>query len=678
MLIPIDDHAIDLLRDLDAAAERTLRGWIDDINRITSARPQKAEVERIAAIRDVHPNTVYNMLKRAKTHGLAGLIDRRKQRPTTTAITIDGHRSPLFREYVQNYYRKFDRNNAGPAVYAQILSDWRRWLKDPYNPALRIPGYLSPPTPDPKVKNAHPRGWSRRSIHNLAPNTIDIALSRRGPQSANLLFASIATTRVGLQVGQIFMFDDQEYDNYVLVGQKATRPLGLMGIDVFSGKIVASGYKPAQGDQIKGEKKLNARDTMWFIVHLLTSVGYLDTGTMIVCESGTGSISDAFAARIGEATNGSVKVDRGEVSKEKVRGLKGLARGNPRHKPGMESLFNLLRNSMGLISAPTGRNPQEQHEGTVALIRQDEKVIAKAAQHLPADRLNDLRLKVLPWDRFVPVAEAVNGIINANTEHHLEGWKALGFETIEYLVGTEYANEAEFAALPPETQALVLHRIETQNGIIRSRKLSRDEVFRSGEKHLRKLDPFRWHLLIPQEFALTRKVPSDGELIINDQTIDPSPIIFESWMLTTTADDRPVPPGKTVLLYLNPYDTRHAIICDTDRNLLGLIRRKHLGTRLDEEPLRRQHELRQKTKTHLGSGAKKYDDTQARQNADDAAYNQAIIETGEAPIIDITPEATDTPERRPKTAPPLDEISYLTPTNNNEPEWSEDDLPDLY
>jgi len=152
-----------------------------------------------------------------------------------------------------------------------------------------IPGYDTWPVDD--GIHGHPRGWSKRNLSRFVPDLYDSAATRQGPFAAALFRPPVLKTRVGLSVLERIQFDDHEYNvkNHFPGQSKLMRPRGFTAAEELSSKFWAS-YKPTLWDMEEEAKKaLTEKDAMWFVIYILTMVGYRldEKGTWLVVEKGT-------------------------------------------------------------------------------------------------------------------------------------------------------------------------------------------------------------------------------------------------------------------------------------------------------------------------------------------------------------------------------------------------------
>lgn len=580
-----------------------IMSWLDDLAMIDAAHPQSPVVKLVAARRQCSLRTVYGKYYGVQQHGPMFLKDGRAARKATSLPAP--HRNENFIQWVHSLYYSCARNNATPTVQEQMLARLRAWRSDPTNPDLRIPGYLTPPLDSAESRYRYPFGWSQRQLNEIKPTTYQAAEGRIGRHKSRELLPPVLTTRIGLHPGEVYLFDDQYYDLMVHWGDKPVRPVGLNALCLASGCDVIRGIRPELSDNPEGEKSLTRRDTVWLTIDLLSNEGYYRDRCRLVFESGTSSLDQEFIDHLSLATDRRVTVDIGEVSKDVVRGVLLPSKGNPRFKAARESWFNLLRNRMGALPLALGMDRHHKPEDSDRLTAEDHYLLSVATE-LGPDALASIMTEGLPWSRFFPIAQRISESINLRTDHNLEGWGTEGRERVMFRLGSEWIDEREYLRLAPDTRALIVHRMREGEVVSRVEKLSPREVFESGRSNLLKISPFRWHLLIPKKYAIARTVPANRQLTIDRRDYGPEAIHFHPFYHTETREQKPLPAGADILVFLSPLRPHFCVITRTDGTLLGVVFAIEKGTRLEIDPLLAQWGVRNQLQAAIGGTATTY------------------------------------------------------------------------
>lgn len=612
----------DILAELPASAVAVIDSWLADLHLVDQANPRDPVVKLVAARRAVSVRTIYNKYKAVITHGPKALLDGRHERKLSQAPV--GHRSPAFIQWVHGLYYETTRTNATPSVQYRMLAALRAWHLDPTNPGLRIPGYDFPPPHCPESRFRHPAGWSIRNLNDLKPGRYQRAEGGKGRHASSLLLPPVLTTRVGLAVGAAYMLDDQYFDLLVHYGAEPVRPVGLNVLDLASGCDVVRGIRPFLKDNPEGDKGLTRAHSLWLIVHLLTTEGYHKDGCIIYAESGSATLDQEFRRFLSLASDGKIKVEIGEVSKELVRGVLTPSKGNPRFKAARESWFNLFRNRMAHLPLSLGHNPDSKPEDTDRLAVEDKHLLS-ILPHLHPSVIGEMQFEGLPWSRFLPAANLVSEAINRRTEHDLEGWASMGRERVQFLVGGQWIDEPEWLDLAPDTRALVTARMHRGEVVSRLSKLSPREVYEAGRPALKTLSPWHWDKLIPPSMAIRRTVPANRQLVVDRREYGPEPIVFRSFYLPLDGEERPMPAGAEILLYLSPVSPGTALAVRADGRPLGLVHSVVTGLRTDQDALHAQYADRQRLRIELAPTAAEHNNTLAKARQSRREQNATVL-----------------------------------------------------
>ena len=535
--------------------------------------------------RKCSPKTIRNWLKPIRLCG-------GPEHAPAVAYSLNGKRCPhgeqlppAFIDYFNSLLLSNQRKFA-PAR-RKLLRQLENW-RATHDEKFRIPGYDAPP-PNDKTKN-HPYRWTEKYLTDKSrrPNPQTITLARIGPHAASNLNTLVRSTRVGTKVGQFFYFDDQVYDekvNLLGINKYAQRPLGLDALDYTSGCLFAAMFKPTVWDDTeKAKRKLKEVDMVWFVAHVLSTVGYRTdaVGTTLVVESGTAAIDEAFEKRITDVTNSQVSVIRSRPTNapafDGVFG--GAGKGNPRVKHCLESARNPLRNEMAdFLECPGQQGMDRYHnpEESTGRDRHNTKLL-KAWQ--VAEEIRDfIRFPYNDWNRFCELALTYNEFINRNPEHELEGWVDCGFTTREWRLDTSgdfpWCSVDQFDALPPDRKALVEAALIANPNLVQTRKLQRREVFEAGRKDLRRVEPADIARLVGPDHGTIRHVEKNGTFIkFTDSDVDPygRELVFLAQVKDRVGHRVDLTAGAPYLCYLNPLDPTQLIVCRDNGGYVGVAR----------------------------------------------------------------------------------------------------------
>ena len=257
----------------------------------------------------------------------------------------------------------------------------------------------------------------------------------QGRFTASMFRPPVCKSRVGLKFLERSEFDDHEWNLKIhYPGQaKAMRPRGFVGAEALSGKLIPS-FKPTLWDpDAEMKKALTERD--FHVVHRQLAsvpVGYRTDARGSWLIMGT-AIKDGFRERLLRATRGQVKVSEPGMFNEPAHGgqFGGKGSGNFKHKPLVETSFNLIDNffaglpgqtGLNRLTAPEDMGKREQYFGQ----------LLRAAKTLPDERAAKLMLPFLTWGEFLATAMDLTTAICETGDHEMEGWDELDFHAPEF------------------------------------------------------------------------------------------------------------------------------------------------------------------------------------------------------------------------------------------------------
>jgi len=520
-------------REKQGAQQEVLK-WLGIINEINNAgKGQKGDI--VAAISrriSVGKSTVNRKLSDFNAIGWSALINRAKF-PEPNSIGLPA----AFESWIPTLYSRYQRRNAAKQIHRYLLDRLAKW-RATLNPEHKIPGYDSPPT---DTGHGYPEGWSYRQICRLKPQTINLITSRQGKKAASSLLPSNYTTRYGLKFGQRIFFDDQHYDLKVnLLGQntRAMRPLGFNALDHLSASFIDYTAKMTLWDDGESRsRELKQKDFTWFSIKTLLDTGYRNdaVGTEHIYEHGTASSYKGFEDALYHSTGGKVTVSRsGRFNDPIFSGMlfRPQSAGNFRYKAPLESIFNLVRNQMAALPGPTGQHfslSPEELNGMDAYNRQ----LLKLYTQLPEARRELIKFPVLSWPEFSALLPEIYQLIDARTDHQLEGW-----ERCEFI-----ANRFRLAPDQPWQDRDTLRNLSADRAQAisdlaewRLFALSPAQVRAQHIGELTKLNPSLVPHLVPFEWALDVTV-KNGEIHIRDKEAGGETFIYLAQFQTPTGHE---------------------------------------------------------------------------------------------------------------------------------------------
>jgi hypothetical protein len=502
------DHT-ELVR-LPLKVQSEVRTWVDELEGIE--RPLQRSLATLAQRLGVSKQTARRKYDALRKRGWRGLINRAKLSTTTKT-----HLAPEFLEWWKSLCLANQR---------KCLPAYRKFV-EMFASGAPIPGI------GPEVTRCCvlPRGYSYDNLMRYAPTPFEIKAARIGRSAAAEFRPKVTTTRVGLQVGQRYVFDDLWHDFEVVSmgSNQRCRLLQLHAHDLASACQFARGLKPRLRDEASGKSvQLHQGEMLFLLAYVLSEFGYHPDGCVLMVEHGTAAISEALEKLLLELSGGKIIVDRSGI--EGVSAFAGQypgrGKGNFRFKASLESVHNLIHNEtadLAMVPGQTGANsrlnaPEELHGR-----QQHADVLLNALAALPKHIVSQLRLPFLEVTQAKWLVNEICEKINQRTEHDLEGWVECGNISTDMLVpGAGIIPPNYYVSLSPERRAII-DAVAVPN----PRKLSPREVFNSGRASLIKFRPdqvARMLLLAGDEREVT--VGEDHLISFKDKNIAPSSLNY--------------------------------------------------------------------------------------------------------------------------------------------------------
>lgn len=555
--------------------------WMEAIKELSAAGRGNTGrvVASICARLRVSKGTVYRKVEAYRERGWLGLVNAAKCPETGLP--------PAFKAWVESLHLRNQRDSSGAAVQRIVIDQWSLWRRTG-DPQHALPGFTTPPPPSIK---GYPAGFSTKNLNRLKPCQHNQRLARQGTKTASAFLPSILKTRVGLKFGQVMFFDDQDYDQRIVapgLSQKAMRPQGFNALDYLSGcfvdYIIRTRYLDADTETVKS---LNQQDFVWFVLRVLTHIGYRtdDDGSVFVFEHGTASgynnqkIETAnglsnFDEALAFVTGGKLRIERsGLFNQPAFAGMlfRPQSSGNFRFKSPIESMFNLVRNESSMLLGQIGLNERthgpEENYGLDIYTTQ----LLKAYATLSPDRQEMIRWPLHTLAQFGQLYASIYETINARTDHALEGWEQCGHVVpLIRLAPDESApwmTPDQLAKLPARTQELALSLLDAP-GFTKPHRLSPRQVMDMHKGELTKLPKSAVPLLIPRQWAREVTVKSDRTISIQDQLAGPEPFTYLC-RINTRHGSEMLRPGLKLLARFNPADPTEVCISDENDRYIG-------------------------------------------------------------------------------------------------------------
>ena len=547
------------------------------------------------------------------------------------AWDLEGEREtklpPAFLEYWRSLCQRNQRQKC-KTMHRRLIAQWQRWIAGDAKSA--IPGYAEPPAADPNT--GIPKGWAYRNLMNHKPTKFEQVAASVGRSAAADFRPKVFTTRVGLKVGQYFVFDDLWHDNKVnVIGQRgARRPLEFHALDLFSGCKFAWGMKPVLEDEVTGKmERLRESEMLFLVAHVLSAFGYRDDGTVFLVEHGTATLREDLEQKLFDLTQGKVRVERSGI--EGAAAFAGMyvgrGKGNFRFKAALESLGNLIHNELADVLEVPGQtgsnsrlNPPEELYGRER--HNDQLLRAMAA--LPPERAALLRLPFLEFNQFRLIAEEIYRRINARTDHELEGWVEAGLVAQEFRLAADqpWLPMERYLALPPANRNAIDVLLASDATLTRPRKLSPGEVFARDRGGMIQLPGHAVALLLATETPKEIRVLDDRLIEFTDSEIAPSELRFLARFEGAT---EMLQPGEKFAARVNPFDLSKLYLFDAKGGYLGACPAWEKVCKTDTAALHRQFGRVAKIESELLAPVAARGAALTRKRIEDAQWNAKVL-----------------------------------------------------
>lgn len=518
------------------------------------------------------------------------LIDRRRFPDPLQRGCVPNEIIELFRKLVGENQRK-----DAPA-YRELMRRYRAGVE--VAPGVAWPEY------DPETDG--PRGCSLRNLRRklrafekvAMREGLGAALSKHGPK--------VLTTRVDLWVGSHLMIDDllRDFEVLLLPAGKRARIQELGILDLFSGDRFMVHRRP-QFEREDGVKdSLKEKEMRYLVAAWARGVGYSPRGTEILSEGGTAVVRKELAQWLHQYSDSAISVRYpGQLGDEQaIAGYFGRGGGNPRHKPHLESVHNLLHNEAANLPAATGhdRNPPEWLHGLQAMTTQVVKWICE----LPLEKALLLRPAMAEYWQGLDLLAEIDWRIATRTDHELEGWVKLNHVRVEYCqdaINDVWIGPEQFAQLPQRSQEMLMQAAAAYPAFQRVRKLCPREVFVKGAQELVRMPDHVIALMfidrdLGDDLRQKRRLNADGMFEIQHQLADPEPMFFSREVVRPDGGVLRLEERHDYQAVLNPFDSEALWIYGPGGDVIGTAPRVQRASRIAAGSMhqalgRRSHEI---------------------------------------------------------------------------------------
>lgn len=650
---------------------------------IDAAKKTAVGIREAAARHGDAPDTLKRKYYAWKASGWRALVNKRVAKRSRAVMDV----GELYKQYCEENqrgsreaWRQMMRDFRG-GKYFEDLGTWREiWAAE--HPDIATP-FNCP-------ADYVPKGWSYANLQKLCGlSKYEAVAGRIGRGAAKDYLPSVYSTRVGLAVGSIYMFDDMWHDakvNYA-GNNKAQRIIELAAVDVASACRFAYGLKPRREDLDTGRmRNLNESDMRQILAHVLVNIGFHPQGCRMIVEHGTAAASSDLETIIRDLSGGVVRFERSGIISDPVhKGLYcGQPRGNYKRKAALESQHSLAHNVAAALKGQIGRNRENAPEQMYGLEQYNTQLI-KAAAALPPERARLLMLPLLDFNTYAGLISDLYREMNLRRWHDLEGWEEAGFIATQFRV-SPYSEEwmpmerildvpgPEYAALYTAIQAM-------PEQLSRTVKLSPQEVFDAGKDAMVRLPKSTMPQILGEKLADLKTIRDDGLITYRNQEFGPSEFRYLARTVTDANGFQvALSPGRKVAIHINPFNTDECFLTDPESGAyIGLAKRWQTVCKDDTEALERMAGKQAHIEAQLRAPMARRGQKLIKDKIDMYKNNAQVL--GGAPIVQgVESDEADrdaaleyVPVRRGEI--PDDEIAdYL----QDDAEPQDDDLTDLF
>ncbi|MCX6994160.1 MAG: hypothetical protein NT011_13600 [Kiritimatiellaeota bacterium] len=499
---------------------------------------------------------------------------------------------------IGNVYKKYAENNqrGSREAWREMMRDFCAgkdfpgigtwimvWAKE--NPGKRIPDQC------PYSLSNPPKGMTYSNMqHRHRLSKFEATATRIGLGAAREFLLPVLTTRVGLQPGQYYQFDDMWHDAEVnFEGQpKGMRPLEFACYDVFSASKIAYGIRPQLFDPETGKRdRLKEKEMRFMLAHVLCDVGFHKDGCTLIVEHGTAAIKPELEKRIKRhVKEDMIKISRSAILGEQVHEgmFPGRGGGNFKIKPLIEASHALSHTIAAALPGQVGMDRDHYPEQMAGLSKYNEALI-KAAAKLPVERARMLISFLLHFDIYTSIMSELYARMDDRDWHALEGWEKAGLMISEFCLGEggNWFPMENLLAMKPDQRAAITAFLQTRPDLQRTRRLSPREVWNRGKPNLVRLSKYLTPEILEYDDGFTKKVQKDGLIVFEDRYLGPGKHIYFSTVQTPDGFMQQLCREREYLLHVTPYHADSLFVSDAESGaMIGIAPRYDLAQRFDQ------------------------------------------------------------------------------------------------
>ena len=595
-------------------AQKRLQKLLPLVVRVKEFGGTMESVEKVAAEAGISAKTLYRNWLEWKRQGenYEALIDRRtfnKNREFHSQVGI------LPADFVEFWRMLVEQNQrkVRPAYrkLLRMLDDWRA------GKIKGIPGYLAPPRDNPK--SGVPNGWSYRNLVRLQPTEIQLIAARRGRAAARVKAPLVQTTRVNMEPGYEYQFDDMWLDIHALgPNGKPCRLLTFGAEDYYSGFLFHRGVKPRMKDETGKNRMLEQGDFLFYLAGILSTYGYHPKGTKLVVEHGTAAIPPAVETLLEAVSNGKLRVARSGLGGAPALPGRGREKGggNPRMKASLESVGNLIHNELADLPGQAGKSRDEKQESTHGDLQESEK-LARIEKQSGVQ----LRHPIWTFEQVIQRLFEVNEHLNRRTDHNMEGFNHPSLSQNEVLIGDVWQ---PIHSLAGEAREFALKVAKEEPSRFRCRRKSPMEVWKK-RRQFKRLHPTILPLLLGEEFA--------KRLIVRKSLLRLDGVNYIARAVSSDGLPKILNNNEEYLCYLNPFYPQQLIVADLRNRAIGVCQIHERIDRNDVQTIQRQHAQNEAYFADAIAPASRRSAGKVQEVKERHRFNARIIkESGGAPI----------------------------------------------
>ena len=612
--------------------------WLNIVKEMESARNKSQAANDIArrftGVRGFSADNIGRKYRAYKKHGWRVLIDDAKlPKSCPVAPQKKQGQPPAFIEYWKALQENYQRNSL--AAYRELI---RRYRQN----ETQIPGIgnwrnvwidthgSNPPKVCP-LDAPLPEGWggNGRNLMRYQPNKFELTSSRIGLGAAKKFRPQVYTTRVGMEPGQVYVFDDMWHPNkvnFLGVNSKAMIPLEFSCLDLFSACQITWGAHPMTMDEFnKKREALRDSEMRFILVDVLCVKGYHKAGCCLHVENATAAISKELEELLFHWTGGAVTVRRAGIRHAAVHDgfFVGRGKGNPQFKAALESLHNLKQNELAHLPGQVGKDRDHSPEqmgdyadsktkSSVGSIEHYNQTLLKAMEQMP-ERAMMLEFPFLEYNQWKQIVGAIYQRINERTDHDIEGWVEAGLVQNRFQLnpGGEPIPMERLLGMTKEQRVAV----EALMIPMAPRKLSPAEVWERGKKNLIRLAPHYVPMILGRQNAKELPVLENFMFEFKDRRMGPGHHRYIARVTTEHGEQLMLEPGEKYLLYSTPFDPSAAFIADKDNSFIGIAQAITKPCKTDTDAIHRENGRIMALEKELLSGvkARHMDEARAKQ-----------------------------------------------------------------